>query len=161
MRILSTPMIAALALVLAGALPSMSAHADKPEWAGRGKASQQPQEEGQTRSAARGDRSGRGFDDRQRAFIHDYYARQFRAGHCPPGLAKKNTGCMPPGQAKKWAIGQPLPSDVVYAELPPSVATRLGTPPAGHRYVRVASDILMITVGTSMVVDAIEDLGRQ
>jgi Ni/Co efflux regulator RcnB len=36
----------------------------------------------------------------------------------------------------------------------------LGTPPAGHKFVRVASDILLIAVGTSLVVDAIEDLGR-
>jgi len=37
---------------------------------------------------------------------------------------------------------------------------RLGTPPAGYKYVRVAADILLIAVGTSMVIDAIEDLGR-
>jgi Ni/Co efflux regulator RcnB len=36
----------------------------------------------------------------------------------------------------------------------------LGYPPAGHRYVRVAADILLIAVGTGMVVDAIEDIGR-
>lgn len=27
-------------------------------------------------------------------------------GGCPPGLAKKNNGCMPPGQAKKLYRGQ-------------------------------------------------------
>jgi hypothetical protein len=28
-------------------------------------------------------------------------------GSCPPGLAKKNNGCMPPGQAKKmYDVGQ-------------------------------------------------------
>lgn len=28
-------------------------------------------------------------------------------GHCPPGLAKKDNGCMPPGQAKKlYEVGQ-------------------------------------------------------
>jgi hypothetical protein len=28
-------------------------------------------------------------------------------GHCPPGLAKKNNGCLPPGQAKKlYNVGQ-------------------------------------------------------
>jgi hypothetical protein len=32
--------------------------------------------------------------------------------------------------------------------------------PSGHKYVRVASDILLIAIGSSMVVDAIEDLGR-
>ncbi len=31
--------------------------------------------------------------------------------NCPPGLAKKNNGCLPPGQAKKaaWNVGQRLP----------------------------------------------------
>ena len=33
-------------------------------------------------------------------------------------------------------------------------------PLPGYRYVRVASDILMIAAGTGMVADAIEDLGR-
>jgi len=33
--------------------------------------------------------------------------------------------------------------------------------PSRHRFVRVASDILMIAVGTGMVVDAIEDIGRE
>jgi Ni/Co efflux regulator RcnB len=37
---------------------------------------------------------------------------------------------------------------------------KLGVPPAGHKYVRVAADILMIAVGTGLVVSAIEDLGR-
>jgi len=35
----------------------------------------------------------------------------------------------------------------------------LGPPPAGHRYVRVGLDILMIAIGTGMIVDAIQDLG--
>jgi len=37
---------------------------------------------------------------------------------------------------------------------------QLGAPPAGYKYVRVATDILLIAVGTSLVVDAIQDLGR-
>jgi len=40
------------------------------------------------------------------------------------------------------------------------VLIRLPMPPAGHEFVRVASDILLIAVGTSMVIDAVEDLGR-
>ena len=31
-------------------------------------------------------------------------------GGCPPGLAKKHNGCMPPGQAKKQAQDRHLPS---------------------------------------------------
>ena len=92
--------------------------------------------------------------------MRDYYVQEFQGGKCPPGLAKKNNGCMPPGQAKKWSMGYPLPRDVVYYDLPSQLVVRLGSPPSGHKYVRVASDILLIAVGTSMVVDAISDLGR-
>jgi Ni/Co efflux regulator RcnB len=53
-----------------------------------------------------------------------------------------------------------LPRDVVYYDLPQQLVVRLGVPPSGHKYVRVASDILLIALGTSMVVDAINDLGR-
>jgi Ni/Co efflux regulator RcnB len=117
-----------------------------------------------------GDRSGSGvsvniqiggyFNDSQRRVAVDYYQPQFRAGKCPPGLAKKGNGCMPPGQAKAWRRGYALPPDVVYYPVPSSVSVRLGTPPAGYKYVRVAADILLIAVGTAMVVDAIEDLGN-
>lgn len=34
---------------------------------------------------------------------HGGYAQSYG---CPPGLAKKNNGCLPPGQARKLAIGQ-------------------------------------------------------
>jgi Ni/Co efflux regulator RcnB len=100
------------------------------------------------------------FGDNQRRVANDYYGSQFRSGHCPPGLAKKGNGCQPPGQAKKWRRGYALPPDVVYYPVPNSVSVQLGVPPAGYKYVRVAADILLIAVGTSMVVDAIEDLGR-
>ena len=100
------------------------------------------------------------FQDSQRVAVREYYEPRFRAGNCPPGLAKKNNGCMPPGQAKKWRKGYRLPSDVVYYPVPNDISIRLGAPPSGHKYVRVAADILLIAVGTSMVVDAIEDLSR-
>jgi Ni/Co efflux regulator RcnB len=100
------------------------------------------------------------FTDAQRRTVVDYYEPRFRAGNCPPGLAKKNNGCMPPGQAKKWRRGAPLPHDVIYYPVPDSVSIRLGVPPSGHKYVRVATDILLIAVGTGMVIDAIEDLSR-
>ncbi len=158
-----------LALIFAGVLASGSALADKPAWAGGDKSEkhEQAREKQKTsedgRDAQRDKREGgrqSHFDDRKREIAHDYFAGQYRAGRCPPGLAKKHNGCIPPGQAKKWAMGRPLPRDVIYYDLPPQVVVQLGTPPSGHRYVRVASDILLIAVGTGMVVDAIEDLGR-
>jgi Ni/Co efflux regulator RcnB len=106
------------------------------------------------------DHQARHFSDRHRVIVHDYYEDEFRGGKCPPGLAKKRNGCMPPGQAKKWRSGQRLPKDVVYREVPHPIIVQLPRPSPGYRYVRVASDILLIAVGTGMVVDAIEDLGR-
>lgn len=100
------------------------------------------------------------FGDRERVVVREYYSERVRTGSCPPGLAKKGNGCMPPGQAKKWSVGRPLPRDVVFYDLPPAIVVELGVPPRGHRYVRVAADILLIAIGTGMVVDAIEDLGR-
>lgn len=100
------------------------------------------------------------FSDHDRRFIHDYYGAQWQRGKCPPGLAKKNNGCLPPGQAKVWQMGQPLAYGVQRYPLPPEVLIRLPIPPAGHEFVRVASDILLIAVGSGMVIDAIQDLGR-
>jgi Ni/Co efflux regulator RcnB len=101
------------------------------------------------------------FDNNQRDIIGIYFGDQSRAGKCPPGLAKKHNGCLPPGQARKWQVGQPLPRDLQRYPLPRDLLGRLPPPPRGHEYVRVASDVLLITVGTGMVLDAIEDLGRR
>lgn len=140
---------AALALGIAFGLGAAPALAEKPDWAG---------EKG--KGHGKGKHKVKHFDDDKRSYIRTYYDDEFRRGHCPPGLAKKHNGCMPPGQAKKWRMGQPLPRDVVIYDVPPAVVVRLGTPPPGYRYVRVASDILLIAVGTRMVADAIIDLGR-
>ena len=50
-------------------------------------------------------------DDRRFDRDDDRYRNRFvrAAGDCPPGLARKNNGCLPPGQAKKLFAGQALP----------------------------------------------------
>ena len=165
-----------LALFVAGIFAASPALAEKPEGEGNGKPgkSAQGQRDESPRSDDRRDdqrydrpHDGGGearvsvhFDDHQRRVVHDYYEASFRQGRCPPGLAKKHNGCMPPGQAKKWQMGRPLPRDVIYYDLPHRVSVELGVPPAGYKFVRVASDILLIAIGTGLVVDAIEDLGR-
>lgn len=98
--------------------------------------------------------------ENERRLILDYYQGQMRSGHCPPGLAKRNSTCLPPGQARKWSRGRVLPAGVEFHPLPRELSVRLPVPPSGHRYVQVASDILLIAVGSSVVVDAIEDLIR-
>jgi hypothetical protein len=62
----------------------------------------------------------RGDADRYRAIRNDRYGdttlgrnERFAGGGqaCPPGLAKKHNGCLPPGQAKKrFGVGERLPA---------------------------------------------------
>lgn len=87
-----------------------------------------------------------------------YFAEPGHQGWVPPGLAKK--GGVPPGQVRQWQRGQVLPAGVAHYALPRSLELALGPPPAGHRYVRVATDILLLAIGTGIVVDAMEDLVR-
>lgn len=154
-------------VLLAFVAGSVGAQAGKPEWAGQGHGKKGHQEEEQGRAPASVQTSGGGslsinigFGTQQQRAAQDYYGAQARAGKCPPGLAKKNNGCQPPGQAKKWQKGHALPRDVQYYPVPNELVVRMGVPPAGYKYVRVAGDILMVAVGTMMVVDAIEDLMR-
>jgi Ni/Co efflux regulator RcnB len=53
-----------------------------------------------------------------------------------------------------------LPPGIGYYALPPDLLRRLPPPPPHHRYVRVGPDILLIAIGTALVIDAIEDIGR-
>ena len=99
------------------------------------------------------------FGNNDRRIINEYYAPEFRAGHCPPGLAKKGNGCMPPGQAKKWRKGHALPQGIAYYDLPPDLIYRMPPPPPRHRYVRVGPDILLLSIGSGIVVDAMINIG--
>jgi len=118
--------------------------------------------EGDDRQSRRRDSGGVSvyFGEQHRAYVYDYYQPRFHEGRCPPGLAKRHNGCLPPGQERRWRMGYPLPRDVIYYDLPPRVVIQLGPPPPRHRYVRVAADILLIAIGTGMVIDAIEDIGN-
>lgn len=158
-----------LCIFAAAALSTTSTWAEKPEWAGKsgvGKPEKRKEIVQQSRPKTTAPQVsmqinvGGYFVDSQRAVVRNYYQPRIQSGSCPPGLAKKNNGCMPPGLAKKWRVGRPLPGDVTYYSIPNSVSIQLGVPPSGHKFVRVAADILLIAVGTGMVVDAIEDLGR-
>ena len=168
-----------LALVLAGILATTStALAEKPSWAGGGKKGNKHEQSERQDSHENYDRqhddrhsddrdrdgdSGRRntyFGDQHRTVINNYYVEQYRSGHCPPGLVRRDNGCVPRGHARKWQVGRQLPRDVIFYDLPPQVIVELGPPPPHHRFVRVASDILLIAVGTGMVVDAVQDLSQ-
>ena len=63
----------------------------------------------------------------------------YGAGGCPPGLAKKGNGCMPPGQAmKRYNVGQRLPYGykgyTPYDQIPYDLRNQYGLDPYG-RYI--------------------------
>lgn len=143
-----------MATLLAASVVAMAA---KPEWAGQsGPNAARPAAHARPEVPI-----GAYFQDRQRQAVLQYYGSQQAKGRCPPGLAKKNNGCMPPGQAKKWSRGQPLPASQIQYPVPRGVISQIGLPPEGYKYVRVANDLLLVALGSMMVVDAIEDLMRQ
>jgi Ni/Co efflux regulator RcnB len=104
-------------------------------------------------------RVGAFFNDDHRNRARTYYTTTYAGGKaCPPGLAKKNNGCMPPGQAKKFAVGQPLPAGTVYYGVPQPVLVQLPPVPVGYRYVRIGNDIVLLSPQTGLVVDIINGL---
>jgi hypothetical protein len=97
------------------------------------------------------------FADRDRDVVRTWWVDTYGRGNCPPGLAKKNRLCLPPGQYKKrYVIGRPLSRTVVVQPLPSVLVTRLGPAPTGYEYVMVDGDIVKLAVGTRLVADAIQ-----
>jgi hypothetical protein len=48
------------------------------------------------------------FGGRERDAAAAYFVESRGRGNCPPGLAKKHNGCLPPGQARKrYVVGRP------------------------------------------------------
>ena len=63
----------------------------------------------------------------------------YGVGGCPPGLAKKNNGCLPPGQAKKlYNVGQRYPLGYgnawTYNQIPYDVRNQYNLDPYGRYY---------------------------
>jgi len=137
-----------LALSLAG---SMTLSAQGKGKGPKGKPQEKPQHTGVTVV----------FSDPHREAARSFFVAQYGRGNCPPGLAKKNNGCLPPGQAKKrYVIGQPLPAGIVVAALPAELNVKLGPAPSGYRYGILDGDLVKLAVGTMLVVDAIDGLVR-
>lgn len=92
------------------------------------------------------------FYNDDRGIITEYISHDYHS-HCPPGLAKKRNGCLPPGQAKKYVVGRPYAGE--WHELPDDLLGRLHPVPYGHRYVMVDKDVLLMAEGTKKIIDAI------
>lgn len=79
-----------------------------------------------------------------------------RAKACPPGLAKKNTGCLPPGL---WKKGDLLPADWVsqfirYGALPDFYRSRYALDP-NRRYLYRDDRVIVVDAVTRTIVDII------
>ncbi|AMO25223.1 hypothetical protein UC35_02920 [Ramlibacter tataouinensis] len=95
------------------------------------------------------DRRYRGrFSDQHREVVHRYYVEHYGHGRCPPGLAKKHNGCVPPGHARTWVVGQPIPTGVTVYAVPQPVLVQLPPAPVGYRYGRVGADITLMRGNT-------------
>ena len=147
-----------IAALLAAGLAAVPASADQGK--GKGKSKGKGKDKGHDVVAVKQKDEGRRevlvFNDRDREQVRGYWVQTYGRGKCPPGLAKKNNGCRPPGWAKeRYVVGQPLPAVVVVRPAPRALVTRLGPPAPGYRYVMVDGDLLKMAVGTRLVVDVI------
>ena len=100
------------------------------------------------------DRNGDGVDDRT--------GQRYGANACPPGLAKKNNGCLPPGQARKmFSEGQRIPTGydfyTPYAQIPATYQSQYALDPNG-RYIYRDSRLYVVDPATQLVTRVIDGL---
>ena len=76
-------------------------------------------------------------------------------GHCPPGLAKKDPPCIPPGQARHrgYEVGDRFDGDLIFVQ-----PDRFGLPPLrdGEAYVRVGDSILRLDRNERLILDIVD-----
>jgi Ni/Co efflux regulator RcnB len=72
---------------------------------------------------------------------------------CPPGLAKKHNGCLPPGHARHVVVGQALPPGAVFV-VPQRVRRTLPPPPVGYRYAVIDNQVVLVS-NNNLVVDIV------
>jgi Ni/Co efflux regulator RcnB len=93
------------------------------------------------------------FNSDRRSLIKNYYTTSAKSGNCPPGLAKKNNGCQPPGQLKKWQRGNTLPGNAEYYDLPAALIAELGRTPEGAKIVQIGTAVLLVSIASGIILD--------
>lgn len=159
--------VAVLATALAApALAEKPAHAGKPDHAGQG-AGKGDGGKPHKGPSGRGDggRDGGGglsieigvvFDGDARDRVQSYYRTGFAGQDCPPGLAKKHNGCLPPGQAKRrFPPGSVVPDTIVLYPLPRELEIRLRPLPSGYVYRYADREVLVVAEAARKVIDAV------
>jgi len=100
------------------------------------------------------------------AYGYDYGNRGavgYGVGGCPPGLAKKHNGCMPPGQAKKLDRGQRWQSGYgtyySYGRIPYDLRRRYDLS-SRYRYYYSDGNIYVVNPRTMLIAQVISALLR-
>jgi hypothetical protein len=97
---------------------------------------------------------------RTRTVVRTRADNRYGANSCPPGLAAKGNGCLPPGQARKlFNVGQRIPTGynfyTPYGEIPVAYRDRYGLPTDG-RYIYREDSIYVVDPTTSLVTRIID-----
>ena len=106
------------------------------------------------------DRNGNGIlDSRERRVVGNRYG----VNDCPPGLARKGNGCLPPGQARKlFTQGQRLPVGYNfynnYNDIPVAYRTRVPFND-DYRYIYRDDTVYVVDPSTRLVTSVINLLG--
>ncbi|MCH8112090.1 MAG: hypothetical protein IH905_09090 [Proteobacteria bacterium] len=77
-------------------------------------------------------------------------------GSLPPGLAKREK--LPPGLERQLVRNGTLPPGISKRALPPGLASRLGSLPAGTERVIVGGDVALIDIATGVILDILKDV---
>lgn len=144
------PLTAATVALLALTLPAATL-ADKPAHAGKGHGKgKHTVERVERRAHARQDDVRRAVRQASRPVVV-----HAQAG-CPPGLAKKNPACVPPGQARKHirAVGDSIDWDDVHVITRPGLYG-LGVPPSGQRYAIVDGRLVRVDRETGRILSVV------
>lgn len=131
--------VAAVALVV----PALG-HADKPAQAGQ--------------KGPRGHAAAPAKVTPARAQAHDRRAQAMRVrderAHCPPGLAKKSSACVPQGQARSGLVGRVVDWRDVHVVRKPGLYG-LAQAPSGQNYAIVNGRLVRIDSRTAKVLSVI------
>ncbi len=99
------------------------------------------------------------FNTKVRDSVREFFAQSRGSDVCPPGTIMREMRCEAIIAARKWKFGEPVSGDLTLKEVAPTLLERLGPPPAGHRFVQVGVDVLLLA-DDGRVIDAVLDLGQ-
>lgn len=90
--------------------------------------------------------------------VHSVAHAQPSVGHCPPGLAKKNPPCVPPGQVgKNYQVGERYGDDGYWDD---AYRRQYDLPqlPQGESYYRIGDSFVRVDDDTRLVLELFEVL---